>query len=349
MEARLAPRRRRSELSADDARARLIALAAAYRDGTLGAPSPFFPAPERPAVRLTPVGEGPLGTQVVDLAYPSEYVPYLAAARDPHQRATDNLTARARWWTQGRNRPTLVMIHGWGGGHPWLSERAFGVPYWLRHGYDVAAFVMPHHGARAPGSRVLRSGTHFPSLNPLRTNEAFGQAIHDLRALARFLRERGATAIGAIGMSLGGYTTGLWASVAGPADVGGLDLAVAIIPAVSLAKLMWDHGADHPERARAVRGGIDVDLLADAFAVHAPTTRPARVPRERRFVIAGERDQITPPEQAEALAAHWGVPVRWFAGGHLAQLGRADAIRALRRALGALDLPGRVFRGEGGR
>ncbi len=54
------------------------------------------------------------------------------------------------------------------------------MPYWLRHGYDVAAFVLPYHGARAPGP----SGALFPSPNPLRTNEAFGQAIFDLRALA---------------------------------------------------------------------------------------------------------------------------------------------------------------------
>ena len=47
-------------------------------------------------------------------------------------------------------------------------------------------------------------------------NEGFGHAIYDLRALAMFLRKRGASAVGVMGMSLGGYTTGLWASVAGP-------------------------------------------------------------------------------------------------------------------------------------
>ena len=58
-----------------------------------------------------------------------------------------------------------------------------------------------------------RSGALFPSANLVRTNEAFGQAVFDLRALAAYLRANGAPSVGAIGMSLGGYTTALWASV----------------------------------------------------------------------------------------------------------------------------------------
>lgn len=332
----MAPRRT-SDI--DDARARLIRLAADYSSDTLGTPSRFFPAPDEPDLRVTPLGDGPLGTQVVDLAYPSDYAPFHAGARELHLRATANLTAHARWWTSGRGRPTIVLLHGWGGGNHWVTERTFAVPYWLRHGYDVAAFVLPYHGDRAPGTGALRSGALFPSPNPLRMNEAFGQAIYDLRGLARFLRGRGASAIGAMGMSLGGYTTALWASVAGPEDVGGLDFAVAMIPAVSFGKLMWQSAS--PARVRAAKAGVTEDLLVDAFAVHAPTTRPARLPRERLFVIAGRGDRITPPEHAEQLAAHWDVPVRWFDGGHLAQIGRGEQFRDVRRALGQLGFAGR--------
>ncbi len=331
----------------EDRRAQLVELAAAYADGTLGIPSRFFPAPDEPTVRVSPLGEGPLATQVVDLSYPSEYQPFLPAARDLHLRATANLTAHARWWTSGRGRPTIVLLHGWGGGNHWVTERAFGVGYWLRHGYDVAAFVLPYHGARTPGTgamRTLSSGSLFPSIHPMRTNEAFGQAIHDLRGLAKFLRGRGAGAIGALGMSLGGYTTALWASVAGAGDDGGVDFAVAMIPAVSMARVMWRLGEHTAERQRAERDGITEDLLADAFAVHTPTTRPPRIPAEARFVIAGKGDRITGPDQAEVLAAHWGVDVRWFDGGHLAQLGRGGAIRDVRRQLGQLGLTGRTPR-----
>src|SRR5512143_3197981 len=181
MERRMAPRTPRIET---DARGKLIEIARLYRDGTLGLPSPFFPAPEMPDVRLAPTCDGPLGTQVVDLTFRSDYVPFLPEARDAYLACTENLTAHARWWTSDRGRPTIVLLHGWGGGNHWVTARTFAVPYWLRHGYDVAAFVLPFHGDRAPGTgalRGMRSGALFPSINPIRTNEGFGQAIFDLR------------------------------------------------------------------------------------------------------------------------------------------------------------------------
>ena len=344
MEQRMAPRGRRTVPIDTDARDRLIDLATAYNTGNLGVPSRFFPEPALPQIALTPLGDGPLGTQVTDLAFASGYEPFLPAAR-VLAAVRENETAHARWWTSGTQRPTIVLIHGWGAGSHWVNARAFMVPYWLRHGFDVAAFVLPFHGPRAPDSSGVasRSGA-WPSPNPLRTNEGFGQAIFELRALAKWLRSRGASSVGALGMSLGGYTTGLWASVAGPDEPGGIDFAAAMIPAVSMAKLFWRHGAESPMRRRAAKVGIDEDLLVEAFAVHAPTTRPVRLPPERLAVIGGRGDRITPPEQAEALAQHWGVEVSWFDGGHLAQLGRNDALRIVRQKLGALPLAGREFR-----
>jgi pimeloyl-ACP methyl ester carboxylesterase len=296
-----------------------------------------------PSPRLSPVGDGPLGTQIVDLTFRSDYVPFLHMARDSYLSITANQTAHARWWTSGRGRPTIVMLHGWGGGHFWLTYRSFVVPYWLRHGYDVVGFQLPFHGHRA-GSAYAAYAVAWPSPNPLRNNEGFGQAIYDLRALAKWLRARGCSAVGVIGMSLGAYTGALWSTIAGPGEPGGIDFAVAMIPAVSMAHLMWNHGETSPQRAQAKKAGITVDLLADAFAVHTPTTRPPQVARDRLFVIGGRGDRITGPEQAEALAAHWRSDLLWFEGGHLAQLGRGDALRTVRRALGAVGFAGRTFR-----
>jgi pimeloyl-ACP methyl ester carboxylesterase len=337
MERRMAPSTPRIDPN-DDARGRLLEIAAGYNAGG----ERFFPAPELPDVAFTPQGDGPLGTQVVDLAFASGYQPFLPAARDAYLAVRENFTAHARWWTSERSRPTIVMLHGWGGGNHWVTERTFAVPYWLRHGYDVVSFQLPFHGARAPKVKgIVQSGALFPSPNPLRTNEAFGHAIYDLRALAMFLRARGASAVGAIGMSLGGYTTALWATIHG---AGQLDFAVAMIPAVSMARLMWRHGETSPVRKRAMNAGIDEELLADAFAIHSPVLRPVALPRERLFVIAGRGDQITPSDHAEELAKHWNVDIHWFEGGHLAQVGSRDALRDVRRKLSALDLPGRVFR-----
>ncbi|HEY5945849.1 MAG TPA: hypothetical protein VIV40_10175 [Kofleriaceae bacterium] len=339
MERRMSPRTPR--VHAADARDKLLAITRAYSEGTLGAPSPFFPEPTHPDIAMSPQGDGPLGTQIVDLSFPSDYQPFHPEARDLYLAVTENMTCHARWWTSDRGRPTIVLIHGWGAGNHWVTQRTFQVPYWLRHGYDVVSFVLPFHGIRSATGSL---NPVWPTPNPLRMNEGFGHAIYDLRALSLFLRKRGSSAVGAMGMSLGGYTTGLWASVAGPDDVGGVDFAVAMIPAVSFASLMWRHGEGTTAQKRAANAGITEDMLVDAFAVHAPTTRPPRVPRDRLYVIAGKGDRITPPDHALALAKHWGTEVLWFDGGHLAQVGRGDAQRVVRRSLGTHGFTGRAFR-----
>ncbi len=319
-----------------DARARLIELAAAYRAGD------FFPAP--PPAEVSEHREpDAFDVAVTSVRFPSAYRPFLAAYRDEHHRLIENHTAHARLYSarssaRSRLRPVMVCLHGWGGGNWWIEERAFVVGYWLRRGFDVALFQLPFHGARAPriAGRPGRSGALFPSANLVRTNEAFGQAIFDLRAFADHLRQRGAPSVGAIGMSLGGYTTALWATV-DPA----LSFAVAMIPAVSMSELMWRHGEESPARRRAVAAGVSSDLLDEVFAVHAPTERQPLIARERRMIVAGRGDRITPPDQAEALWRHWGeCAIHWFPGGHLAQVGRGDAFRAVRKHLASAGLPG---------
>jgi pimeloyl-ACP methyl ester carboxylesterase len=339
MERRMSPRTPRVHQA--DARQRLLDITRIYSDGTLGVPSPFFPEPVQPTIVTAPQGDGPLGTQVVDLSFASEYQPFHPAARDLYLATTENMTAHARWWTSDRGRPTIVMIHGWGAGNHWITSRSFAVPYWLRHGYDVVSFLLPFHGPRSPSGGL---SPMWPTPNPLRMNEGFGHAIYDLRALAMFLRQRGSSAVGAMGMSLGGYTTGLWASVAGPTDAGGIDFACVIIPAVSFARLMWRHGEGTSAQRKAASAGITEDMLAECFAVHSPTTRPVRLPSDRLYVVAGKGDRVTPPDHAQMLAKHWGTEVLWFDGGHVAQVGRGDALRVVRRSLGAHGFSGRAFR-----
>jgi predicted alpha/beta-fold hydrolase len=258
-----------------DARARLLELAAAYRA------APFFEEPPTPtAADVTEVREpDAFDTPVTSIRFASGYRPFLDAYRDEHHRQIENHTVHARLYHQRTgHRPVMVCLHGWGGGSWWFEERAFVIGYWLRRGFDVALFQLPYHGARTRG----RSGSLFPSANLVRTNEAFGQAIWDLRAFAAYLRQRGAPSVGAMGMSLGGYTTALWATTDPQ-----LAFAVAMIPAVSMSELMWRHGEESPARRRAVAAGVSGDLLDDLFAVHAPTERPVLHARERLMLVAG--------------------------------------------------------------
>jgi pimeloyl-ACP methyl ester carboxylesterase len=236
-----------------------------------------------------------------------------ATARDPDER---NRWARGYLWRRpGRGRPAIICIHGYRGGLPTLDARAFGVRHLFRTlGFDVVLATLPYHGPRAP--QGTSSGQLFLT-DPVRTIEAFVQAVSDLRRLAAWLRVEGATSVGVTGMSLGGYVTALLASLEPD-----LDFAAPIIPVASFADILWKRAGRRGEQADARTAGIDLALLRRLFSTHCPLNHRPRVPKGRRLVIAGEADRIVPPEHPAALAAHWQAPIEWFPGGHLAQLGR---------------------------
>jgi pimeloyl-ACP methyl ester carboxylesterase len=286
-------------------------------------PDTYFIPPPPARMRARHVEDLPGGGALVDLAWPSAHVPFLADYREEFAAHAENGAAYARWWRSARPRTTIVLLHGWGGGPWFLESRAFPVDYFRKLGLDVILFQLPFHGLRTP--RGTRSGQLFPSPHVVRTNESFAQAISDLRALHTWLLEQDVPAIGLSGMSLGGYTTALYASL-----VKDVAFAAPMIPAVSIAELMWRHGDATAARRRAVAAGVTQALLEAVFRVHAPLERQPLVPRDRRFIIAGRGDRITPPDQAEKLWRHWEQPtLHWFPGGHLAQVGRGDAFRAM--------------------
>ncbi len=302
-----------------DARRRVEELARHYANAPLFAPVPS-------ADVTWTVGAG----GVRDAQFESLYRPTLPSYRAEHARYGENLVAHARWWRSAAARPTVILLHGWSQGPYWMTERILERAAWQAVGFDVAALQLPFHGVRAPstpGERDEdrwfgpRSGMLFPSPHIARTCEGFGQAIADLRQLSTALRAEGATGIAVAGVSLGGYVASLWAGLDAIAAV------VAVTPAVDLADLMAAHGGNEPAWRRAAAAGIDRDLLADAFAAHAPLAHAPTVAPAGRFVIAGRGDAVIPGDQADRLAAHWGTQVRWFAGGHTAQIGMATVLR----------------------
>jgi alpha-beta hydrolase superfamily lysophospholipase len=297
---------------------------------------PFFVEPARP--RVFEERRGPLagGGEIVDLKWASAFEPRWPALRDDYLSYAPNRNAYARVFRHAEPRPVLFCIHGYRGGHLFIEERAFAVRWLYKIGLDVVLFDLPFHGrrARAPGAR--RGGPDapvWPSVNVGRTNEGFAHAIYDLRALIAYLRARDPSRpIAVAGMSLGGYTTSLLATVEP------LAFAAPIIPVASFPDLLWAHGEGRPERARAERDGITVEMLREAMAVHTPLLRAPKTPPERVLVISADGDRIAPPDHAARLARHFGAEELRLVGGHLLQLERGEMFRALARRLRAHGL-----------
>jgi len=211
------------------------------------------------------------------------------------------------------DRPWLVCIHGLQMGWPLADFAAFRAQ-WLhrRLGLNLLFPVLPFHGPRGHG-RI--SGNGFLSEQFLDTIHAFAQAGWDLRRLLSWIRLQGATRVGVHGISLGGYTTALLASLEGD-----LACAIAGIPAVDFAGLAWRHAPPYA-LARFEREGLGREELEALLRPVAPLALAPKVPQERRYLYAGTADRLVPPEQVRALWRHWGEPpIHWYTGAHVSFL-----------------------------
>jgi len=261
--------------------------------------------------------------EVLDLTWSSGWHCAREDQRARFQRWRENNTAHVRLFRhRDRAAPAIVCVHGYRAGTFSFEERAFGAQWLFNLGLDVALFTLPFHALRAPASR--RSTPLFPTADVARTNEAFGQAMWDLRRLIGHLRERGAPNVGVMGMSLGGYTTSLLATVERE-----LDFAVPYIPVSDLTDVVVEH--------EALRGTVVPEELIEAgkhaMALVRPLGRKPAIPGERMLVVGAEGDRITRTSHAEALAKHFGSELTIFPGAHLLQFGRREAFAAIAKFL----------------
>jgi dienelactone hydrolase len=244
------------------------------------------------------------------LTFSSEHEPHDREIHAQYLAAEDNRTAHVYLWRhRGEPRPTLLAIHGYGMGRIGFDARAFDIPRLHNQlGLDVAAVVLPLHGPRA---MLRRSGAGFLDGHPLWTNAAFTQAIWDLRRVSGWLRSQGVPSLGVYGLSLGGYTASLFASLES-----GLACVIPAVPVVNLATLTW-LSMGETERHTAEATGLDEGALERAWWIHCPLRFAPRVAPSGRLIVAAAADRITPPDQAQALFEHWQQPaIHWFPGTH---------------------------------
>lgn len=296
-----------------------------------GAGEHFFAEPPAIAptedVRVTKLD----GTRVVDVSWPSDYRTFLPEVQEEYDRYVENRTATARMVIHDEPRPVTILIHGYLGGMHRAERRVWPMRFWKRLGMDVVLFVLPFHGRRA--ERRFGAKPPFPGADPRVTNEGFRQAMRDLQALVGWLEKRGHPRIGAMGMSLGGFSTSLAATLEPR-----LAFAIPIIPLASIAATARQNGhlGTTPEEEEA-----EYRALEAVYRVTSPLYRPPAIPPERMLIIAGEADRITPIVHAQNLARHFGCRLETMPGGHLMQFGRGERFRSIGRFLGGLGVTDR--------
>ncbi len=226
----------------------------------------------------------------------------------------------------GEPRPWLVCIHGYQMGWPLIDLAAFPPEYFHRRlGLNLCIPVLPLHGLRKIGRR---SGDGFVAGDLLDTIHAEAQAMWDIRRLLGWIRSQDAPAVGALGLSLGGYNTALLACLDDS-----LACAIPGVPLTDFTRAMFRHGPPLHLRA-AERSGIQEQDMRDIMKVVSPLHLEPKLPRERRYIFGGIADRLVPADQVRDLWLHWERPrIVWYQGAHLTFRAHAAVRRLVREAL----------------
>jgi pimeloyl-ACP methyl ester carboxylesterase len=289
-----------------------------------------FPAPaEAPRVTSRRAGrtaERIARATVDNISFRSSFTPVNPAMRRRWTTLAANNIVHAQHWRHGDGpRPTLCVIHGFMGASYLANGRFFSLPWYYRSGYDVLLYTLPFHGARAERFSPFSGFGYFAGgLGGFA--EAMAQAVHDFRSIVDYLRDSGVDRVALTGISLGGYTSALVASVD--------DRLEAVIPNCPVVTPITMFGEWFPANTLIRLGlsmsGISRGELTAGLAYHCPLNYRPLVPKDRRMIITGLGDRMAPPDQAVMLWRHWDhCALHWFPGGHVVHVNQLDYLRAM--------------------
>ncbi|WP_142386797.1 alpha/beta hydrolase family protein [Mycobacterium hubeiense] len=317
----------RSEARAEREYLQFYAELAAKQDPALAFPKPTTPprVSSRPA---NPVAEWMANGRVHNLRFQSSFEAVNPALRERCRSYERNNVVHAQHWVHDDGpHPTLCLIHGFMGSAYLFNGLFFSLPWFYRAGYDVLLYTMPFHGRRAEKYSPF-SGYGCFAHGFAGFAETMAQAVHDFRSVIDYLEFTGVDRIALTGMSLGGYTAALIASVE--------DRIQAVIPNVPVVTPdrtvdeWWP--ANMVVALQSLIANTDRDLANAAGMYHSPLNYRPLVPKDRRLIITGLGDRLAPPQQAELLWEHWDrCAFHWFPGNHILHVSQPDYLRRMTR------------------
>jgi pimeloyl-ACP methyl ester carboxylesterase len=304
---------------------RFYAELAAQRD-----PAKSFPAPtELPRVtsrRASRLAERLARGTVENISFPSSFRAINPAMRTRWSALTSNNVVHAQHWRHNDGpHPTLCVIHGFMGSSYLANGRFFTLPWYYRSGYDVLMYTLPFHGPRAERFSPF-SGFGYFAGGLSGFAEAMAQAVHDFRSIVDHLRQTGVDRIALTGISLGGYTSALVASVDDR-----LEAVIPNCPVVTPATMFDEWFPANMLMGLGLRlSNIGRDELAAGLSYHCPLNYPPLVGKDRRMIITGLGDRMAPPSQAVTLWRHWDrCALHWFPGSHVLHVSQLDYLRRM--------------------
>jgi pimeloyl-ACP methyl ester carboxylesterase len=278
-----------------------------------GSPNDLFPAPGRIDVKKRWLAPHRVG--FAEWSWQSRHPLIFKGIKREYRSHRDNQTALLRTLNlRIKGKPMAILVNGFSSGHHLMERVAWPMREFHRLGIGVSLFALPFHGPRGHAFPP-----EWPQQDTAFTIEGFRQAIWDLRIAIRAMRDAGASHVGVVGMSLGGYTVSLLATV-----TSNVDFVLSYIPICSVPDVMNDNGLVPGSGAvqRTLYEGYREQLVPITPVCRMPKVEPKRV-----SIISGAYDRLATVQHGERLADHFGTELIQYPGGHIVQHRRATAFR----------------------
>lgn len=226
-----------------------------------------------------------------------------------------------------RQRPAVILLHGWNS--ELCYEREFPFLAWRlnRHALNAAMIQLPFHGRRRPTNPGAIN--NFISHDLLSMLEATRQALADTEAMALWLLEQGCPMVGVWGISLGAWLAGLLLCQNSRLAFGVL---MTPVPNVEIAIRELDFCA--PIRQALEAKSVDLTRL------NLSSLKPL-IPPEDILIIEAQHDLFAPVPIVEELWKQWNQPPIWrVPHGHI---GLLLSLPLMERTVGWVSAaPGRI-------
>jgi len=258
---------------------------------------------------------------------------------------------RAYAYTGGKpldaSRPTVVFVHGALHDH---SVWTLPARWFANHGHSVLAPDLPGH-ARSAGPALDSIEALAAWLLALLDAAGVGNAAlvgHSMGALIALEAAAQAperiTRLALLGLAVPMAVSPALLATARDTPLQAIDMVNAYSHSTSAAKPSypgpgsWLHGANQALMRRVQEGHAERNLFLVDFEVcnrYAGGLEAAAKVRSPTTLVVGERDQMTPPRQAAAIAAALHAGVITVNAGHAMVAEAPDAVlAALRKAVG---------------
>lgn len=291
-------------------------------------PARFRLEPARFAYELEPITATP-NYQVSKLTFPSPIESPDAVNNTVHAEFFDPVGFPGK-------RPAVVVLHILGADFPlsrYLAAR-------LADRGVAALFVkLPYYGERRPPDVPGQPPKRFLTADLERSMNSVRQGVCDVRRAAAWLASRDNVdpdRLGVTGISLGGVISSLAVSVDPQ-----IRTAALLLAGGDLSKVLWGMPEAAAFRKVWIDEGKTVDDLKRLTDPYDPITYAKGMVGKRVLMMAGNVDEVVPPESARALWEAGGKPpIVWFDCGHYSAIGYlAPAVRRAVEFLGGEDPP----------